>query len=409
MNRKTFTISFFIKRTKLTKNQEAPIFLRITVDGERSEVSIKRSINPTFWDVQKEAADPRSLYGNGLNQFLNQIRYQIYLYQKDLIDRNKEISAQSLKNAYLNINEEGNKTILQVYQEHNDNLKVMINKGVSEGTYERHVTSRKHLERYIDANFKGKDINLKDIDHAFIVKYETFLRTVRNCSNNTTVKYIKNFGKIIRYALNNDWIRVNPFRNIKYKLDEVDKPFLNAEELNSVMNKKISIPRIAQVRDIFVFCCFTGLAFIDVKSLSLKDLEPGFDGNLWIKKQRHKSKQWAHIPLLPIAKQIIESYSLNPECIKKGVLLPVLTNQKMNAYLKEVADLCGINKNLTTHCARHTFATTVTLANKISMESVSKMLGHASIKMTQKYARILDSTIGQEMTLLAEKQTFQMN
>jgi len=409
MNRKTFTISFFIKRTKLTKNQEAPIFLRITVDGERSEASIKRSINPTFWDDQREAADPKYLYGNALNQFLNQIRYQIYLHQKDLIDRNKEISAQSLKNAYLNINEEGNKTILQVYQEHNDNLKLMINKGVSEGTYERHVTSRKHLERYIDANYKEKDINLKDIDHAFIVKYETFLRTIRKCSNNTAVKYIKNFGKIIRYALNNDWIRINPFRNIKYKLDEVDKPFLNPEELNSVMNKKIIIPRIAQVRDVFIFCCFTGLAFIDVKSLSLKDLETGFDGKLWIRKQRHKSKQWAHIPLLPVAKQIIERYSLNPDCIRKGVLLPVLTNQKMNAYLKEVADLSGINKNLTTHCARHTFATTVTLANKISMESVSKMLGHSSIKMTQRYARILDSTIGQEMTLLAEKQTFQMN
>lgn len=146
-----------------------------------------------------------------------------------------------------------------------------------------------------------------------------------------------------------------------------------------------------------------------MKSLSLKDLETGFDGNPWIKKQRHKSKQWAHIPLLPIAKQIIDRYSKYPDCIRKGVLLPVLTNQKMNAYLKEVADLCGITKNLTTHCARHTFATTVKLANGISMESTSKMLGHSSIKMTMKYARILDSTIGQEINQLAEKLQFHMN
>ena len=163
------------------------------------------------------------------------------------------------------------------------------------------------------------------------------------------------------------------------------------------------------MRDVFVFCCFTGLAFVDVKSLTAKDLEAGFDGNIWIKKQRHKSKQMQQVPLLPIAKQIIQRYSTYPECIRKGVLLPVLSNQKMNAYLKEIADICGINKTLTTHCARHTFATTVALANGISLESTSKMLGHASLTMTKRYARILDSTIGQEMTQLAGKLSFQLN
>lgn len=175
------------------------------------------------------------------------------------------------------------------------------------------------------------------------------------------------------------------------------------------MAKEFTIKRIAQVRDVFVFCCFTGLAFIDVKTLTPKDIETGIDGDPWIRKQRNKSKQWAHIPLLPVAKQIIEKYKYTPESQRKGVLLPVLSNQKMNAYLKEIADLCGITKNLTTHCARHTFATTVTLANHISMESVSKMLGHSSLNMTQKYARILDSTIGQEMNQLAEKLKSQIN
>ena len=163
--------------------------------------------------------------------------------------------------------------ILEVYQEHNDDLKLKVNKGVAPGTYERHVTSRKHLESYIQDTYNKKDIPLREIDHQFITRYETYLRTKRNCANNTTVKYIKNFGKIIRFALNNDWIRVNPFRNIKYRLEEVDKPYLNLEELNSVTNKTISIQRIAQVRDVFVLCCFTGLAFVDVKSLSQKDIE----------------------------------------------------------------------------------------------------------------------------------------
>ncbi|MFZ2341359.1 MAG: tyrosine-type recombinase/integrase [Bacteroidales bacterium] len=220
---------------------------------------------------------------------------------------------------------------------------------------------------------------------------------VRNCNNNSTVKYLKNFGKIVREALSRDWIQADPFRNIKYHLEEVDKPFLSQGELQKIMTRNFEIKRIAQVRDVFVFCCFTGLAFIDVKTLTVKYLLQGVDGKLWIRKQRNKSKQWAHIPLLPDDRQIIDQYRSNPQCQRKGVLLPVLSNQKMNAYLKEIADLCGIQKNLTTHCARHTFATTVTLANKISMESVSKMLGHSNLTMTMKYARILDSTIGLEM------------
>jgi site-specific recombinase XerD len=188
-----------------------------------------------------------------------------------------------LKKAYLNINKEQTSSILQVYQDHNEDLKLMFDKGISPDTYTRHFTSRNHLERYIQDSYKKKDYPLRDIDHGFIVKYETYLRTKRNCSNNTTVKYLKNFGKIIRFALNNDWIRVNPFRNIKYRLEDVDGPYLNLEELNSLIKKHIPINRTAQVRDVFVFCCFTGLAFIDVKSLCFKDIETGFDGNSRIK------------------------------------------------------------------------------------------------------------------------------
>jgi integrase len=198
-------------------------------------------------------------------------------------------------------------------------------------------------------------------------------------------------------------------RKIKLKVEEVDKPFLNQVELQTIIKKDFSIKRISQVRDIFIFCCFTGLAFIDAKTFCSNDIVLHPDGTPWINKQRHKSKQWAHLPLLPIAQQIIEKYRNNPDCIRKDVLLPVLSNQKMNAYLKEVADLCGINKNLTTHCARHTFATTITLANGISMESTSKMLGHSSLTMTKQYARILDSTIGQEMNKLAQKLQFHIN
>lgn len=384
--------------------------LRITVNGERTDFSIQRTILPEHWNSERGCAIANTRFGKELNQCLDQIRLQVYQRHQELLSMNLPVTAAALKGAYLNgLGEEDVHNLLDLYCEHNASLKSMIDKGVSRATYIRHETSRRNLERFLHDTYKLDDISLKEVNHVFIKEYETYLRTARNCNNNSTVKYIKNFGKIIKEAMNRDWVQANPFRNIRFHLEEVDKPFLSKGELNKIMTREFVITRIAQVRDVFVFCCFTGLAFIDVKTLTAKDLQPGVDGNLWIRKQRNKSKQWAHIPLLPDARLIIERYSSNPRCQRKGVLLPVLSNQKMNAYLKEIADLCGIQKNLTTHCARHTFATTVTLANKISMESVSKMLGHSSLSMTQKYARILDSTIGLEMSQLADKMKSQMS
>lgn len=410
MERRTFSLMFFIRRTKLRKNLEAPVLMRITVNGNRTDVAIQRTILPEHWNSERGCAISNTRFGKELNQCLDQIRLQVYQRHQELLAMNLPVTATALKGAYLNGIGEGDvHNLLDLYREHNANLKTMIDRGVSRATYIRHETSRRNLERFLRDAYQVDDINLKDVDHVFIKDYEAYLRTTRNCNNNSTVKYIKNFGKIIKEAMNRDWVQANPFRNIKFHLEEVDKPFLSQVELNRIMKREFAITRIAQVRDVFVFCCFTGLAFIDVKTLTAKDLEQGVDGNLWIRKQRNKSKQWAHIPLLPQAKQIIDQYRSKPQCQRKGVLLPVLSNQKMNAYLKEIADLCGIQKNLTTHCARHTFATTVTLANKISMESVSKMLGHSSLNMTRRYARILDTTIGQEMSQLAQKLKDQMN
>jgi site-specific recombinase XerD len=409
MVRRTFSIMFMIRKNKKLKNQDVPIYMRITVDGERAEISIKRTVNPGFWNEVKGCAKSGTQYAKELNYFLEQMRHKVYEHQQDLINRNKIVTASALKNAFLNKGDDQSRTILQTYEEHNEILKEKINKGISRNTYIRHTTSKQHLERFIRSQYGKSDLYLADIDHSFITRYETYLRTKRDCNNNTTVKYIRNLGKIIREAMKNDWIKLDPFRHIKLKTEEVDKPFLNKTELNALIQREITIKRVAQVRDIFVFCCYTGLAFVDVQSLCSKDIESDSDGNIWIRKQRHKSKQWAHIFLLPLAKSILEKYKTHPECIRRDVLLPVSSNQKMNAYLKEVADLCGISKNLTTHCARHTFATTVTLANNISMESVSKMLGHSSLAMTKKYARILDSTISKEMNHLAEKLQLNLN
>jgi len=237
---------------------------------------------------------------------------------------------------------------------------------------------------------------LQEITPMFVKDFEFYLKTSCKCCHNTATKYLKNFKKIIRIALANDWMKSDPFSNIKFHLDDVDMDFLNEQELNTMMEKEFKIERLQVVKDIYLFCCFTGLAFVDVKNLAYSDIEVR-DNRQWIKKRRQKTKNWCHVPLLPPAVRLMDKYKDHPVCRKRSCVLPVPSNQRMNAYLKEIADVCGIEKNLSTHTARHTFATTVTLANQISIEVVSKMLGHASINMTKKYARVVDDLINRDM------------
>jgi site-specific recombinase XerD len=225
----------------------------------------------------------------------------------------------------------------------------------------------------------------------------------RKCANNTAVKYIKNFHKIINQCLANGWLSKNPFANYKAKIKEVVRDFLSEAEIEQMINKEFVSERLELVRDIFVFSCFTGLAYIDVKQLTLDNIALGIDGDKWIFKNRQKTDTASKIPLLPMAQEIINKYAEHPVCKNEKRLLPILTNQKMNAYLKEIADVCEIKKELTFHIARHTFATTVTLSNGVPLETVSKMLGHTSLKTTQHYAKILDKKISEDMMILKSK------
>jgi site-specific recombinase XerD len=205
---------------------------------------------------------------------------------------------------------------------------------------------------------------------------------------------------VILIARNNGWINADPFANYKFSLEKCEREYLTQKELEAIMNKSFSIKRLEQVRDIFIFSCFSGLAYVDVKNLSDKNIRTSFDGNVWIMGKRHKTDVSFTIPLLNVPKTILEKYK---GILPNSELLPVISNQKMNAYLKEITDMCGIDKHLTFHCARHTFATTVTLSKGVSIESVSKMLGHSNIKTTQIYARVNETKVSNEMTILKEK------
>jgi site-specific recombinase XerD len=406
MTRATFNVLFYINRGKKLKNGTVPIYARITVNKQRSEFAISRFVVDDEWNVEIGRVKSTSKSAKEINSYLDLIKSNLLLKKREMEDMGRPINAQALKNVHLGIDIE-DKTILLIFSEHNMRVEGLVNKDFTPSTLERYKTCYSHVKNFIKEKYKKSDMLLTDINPMFITEFEFYLKTTRKCCNNTTIKYIKNFKKIVRIALANGWMKADPFRNITFHLDEVDMAFLSEDELNSLMQKQFQMERLQQVKDVYLFCCFTGLAFVDVKSLKQSDIEEK-NGELWIKKKRQKTKNWCNIPLLAPAIKILEKYKNYPQCIEEGRVLPVLTNQKMNAYLKEIADITGIKKSLSTHTARHTFATTVTLANQVSMEVVSKMLGHSSIDMTKKYARVVDDLIHKDMLKIHGKYNLAM-
>jgi len=310
------------------------------------------------------------------------------------------VTAQSLMDEAFGLREKTT-GIMAYYQKHNDEMLPLVGKEFSKSTYTRHITSRKLVGLFIKEQYEKPDLDLKLITADFIRGYQSYLRTKRNCNHNSTVKYTKNVGKLIRRAIMEGLIDRDPFLGMKFKIDPVETEVLTAEELDALAAKEFQNQRLNQVRDVFLFCCYTGLAFIDAKELRQEELVYHPDGQVWIRKRRSKTKNEFMVPLLKVPLAILEKYAaFKPD--GQGPVLPVLSNQKYNSYLKEIADVCGISKRLTTHVARHTFATTVTLSNGISLETVSKMLGHSSIVMTQRYAKVVEEKIRQEMGKLKD-------
>ncbi len=404
METNTFRILFYLKRTKLLKNGEAPIFMRITINGERAEISTHRSIDPKLWDQKKEKAKGNSTKAYQLNEHIERKKAEVYKYQKQLENDDQIVSAGAIRDLLHNKGNE-NKNVIALFSEHNSQCREKINKGMAPATVTRYETTLKHLRNFIKQKYRVDDYPLREINHKFIMDFEHYLMTSRECNRNTTSKYLGNFKKIIRLARFNDWIRKDPFLNIRIPYEEVDRDYLTETELWILIKKDFSNDRLAKVKDIYLFCCFTGLAYVDVARLTKDNLTIGIDKKKWLRIHRQKTNRISDIPLLEIPLAIINKYEDDPYCQVYHKLLPVGSNQKMNEYLKEIAAICGINKTLTTHTARHTFATTVTLTNNLSIEAVMKMLGHSSINMTKRYARVVDTLVSGEMAKIQSKYT----
>ncbi|MDR0232665.1 MAG: site-specific integrase [Dysgonamonadaceae bacterium] len=403
MKRATFTILFYIQKTRIAKNGQVPVLLRVTINGQRVVISVNLKVNPENWNAVAGRSIGNTRMDNELNARLDTIRLRLMqIYREMELDR-QPISAQKVVDKYLGRDDKPAIMLLDVFREHNDRCRKLAGNGMAPATVERYETSYKHTAEFIEFTYNKKDVPIVDINHKFITDYEFYLRTERKCNHNSATKYLKNFKKIIRIALANDYISKDPFINIRFKLEEVERDFLEAHELKAIMEKPISVRRLAQVRDVFVFAAFTGLAFSDLKGLKPEHLFRDNNDDMWIRKARQKTRNMCNIPLLDPARQILERYKDNPECITKGVLLPTLCNQKMNMYLKELVAICGINKEISSHSGRHTFATSVALANGVSIENVAKMLGHSNTNMTRHYARVLDKSIKQDMDLVNGK------
>jgi len=402
MLEKSFGLFFFLKQPKNQKSDERYIYLRITVDGIAKELSLKRTWDATRWDQGAGRAKGTKEDALKLNAYLDLLRAKVYSAKSQLILADKEITAELLKR-HATGNDEEKRMLLEVFSKHNDQINALVGKEYSYRTFQRYRTTIDHTTAYIKWKYDKNDLELKELNYEFVKDFSFWLKTVKNCNHNSAMKYISTLGTVLKECIKKKWLREDPFCDFSTAQEEVEIIPLTKEDLIAISSKVFTMARLSNVRDIFLFSCYTGLAYVDVSNLRRTQIVTGIDGVKWIITKRQKTNSPTRLPLLPVAVEIMDKYKDHPKCRDENYVLPVLTNQKMNAYLKEIADTCGIDKNLTFHIARHTFATTVTLSNGVPIETVSKMLGHKSLKQTQHYAKIIDLKISEDMAALKQK------
>lgn len=397
----SFAILFFLKKTK----RETPhrfIYLRVTVDGIAKEISIKKKWNVSRWDQKRGRARDNKEDAKVLNFYLDSLESKIMMFRAKMVTENKIIYAIDIINHIKGTDRKKNYVLIE-FQKHNDEIEALIPSEYAAGTLERYKTAKSHLEEFINHTYKREDITFHELNYEFISEYAIYLKTVRKCSHNTTLKYISNFKKIVLRAVAKGIINSDPFIQFKSRKVKLNKRPLSWEELKRIETKEITNERLAVVRDVFVFQCYTGLAYIDVFSLKRSDIKKDANGELWIISNRQKTNSVSDVPLLPKAIQILDKYRHHPFCKTSNLALPVKSNQKMNGYLKEISAICGIDNELTTHKARRTFGSTVTLNMGVPIHVVKEMLGHHSVKQTEEYAITESKTISREMKLLQKR------
>ncbi|EKU88930.1 site-specific integrase [Bacteroides oleiciplenus] len=404
MERSSFAILFFIRESKVRKDGNAPIEVSITINGERCFFSTGKKVKAIAWDKNRQLVKGKDEETTSLNNYLKSVRAKMYEKEAELLDKGFVITAQLLYDAYFDKVEcLQEKSLLNVLEEHNAERKAMVGKTVAPATYWVFEYTARLLKEFILQKYGREDLYLRELNLSFIQGFHSFLLGEKKMGQNSSTKHLKFLKKLLNLAVSNSYISHNPVNAYKVEREPVEIDFLDEEELRKIINFDTPIPRFERAKDMFLFGCFTGLSYIDIKTLTAEHFEKDGTGRIWIKKRRVKTGVLSRIPLLPIAKLILDKYKGGER------LLPIQDPADINKYLKDIAILCNIKKRITFHTSRHTFASTVTLANNISLEVVSKMLGHTNTRMTTHYAKLIDRCIGEQMDKLMDTFTEEGN
>ena len=400
----TFGVLFYLKTQKTTTQGKAPICARVTVNGKRTEISVKRSVSANEWDVRKGIAKGSRKEAVELNMFLNQFKAKIINAYQQMVLNDTIIDGPAIRDKVLGKNQ-NSPTLVTLMEYHNEQ---QLHK-LAPGTMKNYYTTQRYVKKFLMEKLYRNDIALSQLTYKFILDFEHYLFNYvpkdhqKPLNNNGIMKHIERLRKMINMAVKLDWLNKDPFASFKKHFDKVERESLNIHELTALADKELSIDRLRHVRDMFLFSCYTGLSYIELAELTPNKIITGLDGGLWISTSRAKTDTGVRVPLLPKAIDLMEKYRDDSRALNNGTVFPVISNQRMNSYLKEIADLCGIAKILTYHIARHTFATTTTLSNGVPIESVSKMLGHTSIRTTQIYAKVVEQKLSEDMNNLKQR------
>jgi len=395
-------ISYILRKDRIVDDL-APVYLKLLLEGRKAYVSTGQKTKLTEWDEKSGRFIGSTALVNSKNELLDRMRLEVITIHNELKANDKDLTVDVLRARLSTSSEDTRKYLLECCQIYNTSFEKLVGIELSPITFGRYSTFAERIKDFISSKLKLKDILLSDIKYSFGIEYEHFLKTEIKLHQNTMVKYIQYLNRVLDYCVKYEWIQKNVLSGYKCPVKESKREYFTQDELDRILEKEINLTRLAEVRDCFVFCCFTGYAYKDAALLTPGHIATGINGRKWIYTSRQKTENVSNVPLLDKASEIIEKYKDHPLCVNKNRLLPMKSNQKLNAYLKELADICGITKPMTMHIARHTFATTVLLSNGVSMEATSKMLGHSSIKTTQIYGKILETRVGSEMEMLSEK------
>jgi site-specific recombinase XerD len=396
--RSTFNILFYIKRNEPKKDGRVVIMVRITINGIRSQFSSKLLVQPDQWDSKNERVKGQVAEARNLNRLLENVRSSLNVHYNKFMSIDGHVNPERLRNIFLG-HEEQEQTIISFFDKFNDQYKLKVGTTSTHRTYTRYLLTRERLVEFMKQRYNLSDIPIKEMTVSFIDEFYLYIRNNTECNHNSSLKFLQRFRTILYFAKNSGLSFNDPFGSFRFRYDKVNRGYLDQDELDILYTKKFSSARLSQVRDIFIFSCYTGLAYVDIFELTEDKIRKAFDGHLWIMTKRQKTDVNTNVRLLDIPLTMLERYKGKQ---KNGKVLPVISNQKTNDYLEEIADICGIDKKITFHLARHTFASTVALGNDVPMESIQSMLGHADIKTTQIYAHVIDRKLSRDMDKMAK-------